>query len=365
MLSAGASPGNGVVTMSWSRHAPRRRRPPTSSSAATPTTRAGPRSTAGPPSRGRRPPARRCRRARGRSACASTTRRFSADWSDASDPVVVDRTAPAAPAIATDRAADASPDWFRDSVTLTFAGNGDPALPDGSPGSGVDPASLPAAATRSVAGTYTATRHRPRPRGQHVGGRVAHGPRRHERAHRLDRLPGGRRDPGLERDRRVDGERHRRRPRDARERLGRPGHRRDRDVHRERARGPRPRRPRRARRVVLLPRHLRLERLPRPGVERRRQPDGRRRRRPDHVHAERRPRAGRAGRRADRHAPARCSGKKSTVDWTLPSTWTGLRYIAGTYVWAFRTQAAWRNDCRELTVALDDGTTHTATFRFK
>ncbi len=82
---------------------------------------------------------------------------FDADWSEVSAPVVVDRTAPAAPSAATDRPADATGDWFRDTVTVSFAGAGDPALPDGSPGSGADPATVTAPVTFSTAGSHTAT----------------------------------------------------------------------------------------------------------------------------------------------------------------------------------------------------------------
>jgi len=59
--------------------------------------------------------------------------------------------------------ADRSPDyaggggWYKDSVTLTAAGNGDPLLADGSPGSGVDPASIPGAVTYATSGSFTDT----------------------------------------------------------------------------------------------------------------------------------------------------------------------------------------------------------------
>ncbi len=75
--------------------------------------------------------------------------------SAASAPAVVDRTAPLAPLVTADRAADAlGGDWFADAVTLGFASAGDPPLPDGSPGSGVAPASLPAGGSFATAGPH-------------------------------------------------------------------------------------------------------------------------------------------------------------------------------------------------------------------
>jgi len=36
-----------------------------------------------------------------------------------------------------------------------------------------------------------------------------------------------------------------------------------------------------------------------------------------------------------------------------------------TYTWVWKTDGAWKGGCRTLTVALNDGTQHTALFRFK
>ena len=74
-----------------------------------------------------------------------------------SEAVVVDRASPAPPRIDAGRPAEGAGDTFRDRVTLTFADGGDPALPDGSPGAGFDPASAPAAQTFSTTGTHTVT----------------------------------------------------------------------------------------------------------------------------------------------------------------------------------------------------------------
>jgi lysophospholipase L1-like esterase len=79
-------------------------------------------------------------------------------WSGDSDPVVVDQTAPAAPSVTADRAPEYAGDggWFRDTVTVATAGQGDPALRDGSAGSGVDPDSV--AAPQALAATATVSR---------------------------------------------------------------------------------------------------------------------------------------------------------------------------------------------------------------
>ncbi|MGD0454888.1 MAG: SGNH/GDSL hydrolase family protein, partial [Solirubrobacteraceae bacterium] len=79
-------------------------------------------------------------------------------YSEPSEPVVVDNTPPAAPTASADRAPDyaGGGGWYKDSVTVSFAANGDPALADGSPGSGVNPASIPSAQTFDGDGSHTA-----------------------------------------------------------------------------------------------------------------------------------------------------------------------------------------------------------------
>jgi hypothetical protein len=79
--------------------------------------------------------------------------------SSASSPVVVDETAPAAPTVSADRAPDFAGDggWYKDSVTVSFTANGDPQLSDGSAGSGVNPATIPAPETFSTNGTHEAS----------------------------------------------------------------------------------------------------------------------------------------------------------------------------------------------------------------
>jgi hypothetical protein len=81
------------------------------------------------------------------------------EWSPSSAPIVVDETAPAAPSLSTDRAPDyaGGGGWFKDSVQVSASANGDPNLSDGSPGSGVDPASIPAPVTYSTSGSFTDT----------------------------------------------------------------------------------------------------------------------------------------------------------------------------------------------------------------
>jgi hypothetical protein len=80
-------------------------------------------------------------------------------WSLPSGPVVVDKRNPRPPLIRPDRPADyaGAGGWWRGSVNVTFASNGDPALGDGSPGSGVDPTSLPLPQTKSGTGVYRIT----------------------------------------------------------------------------------------------------------------------------------------------------------------------------------------------------------------
>jgi hypothetical protein len=66
------------------------------------------------------------------------------EFSPASEPVKVDRTGPSAPSASASRAPDyaGGGGWYKDSVTISFTANGDPALTDGSAGSGVDLATL-------------------------------------------------------------------------------------------------------------------------------------------------------------------------------------------------------------------------------
>jgi hypothetical protein len=79
--------------------------------------------------------------------------------SEVSSTVVVDETAPNAPSASADRLPDYSGagGWYKDSVTVSFAGNGDPALSDGSPGSGVNLASIPGPETFNTDGSHTAS----------------------------------------------------------------------------------------------------------------------------------------------------------------------------------------------------------------
>jgi acetyl esterase/lipase len=79
--------------------------------------------------------------------------------SQASGTVVVDETAPDPPSLAPDRAPDyaGGGGWYKDSVEVTFAANGDPALVDGSPGSGVDPSSIPAPQVFNSDGSHEAS----------------------------------------------------------------------------------------------------------------------------------------------------------------------------------------------------------------
>ncbi len=81
-------------------------------------------------------------------------------FSPESEPVKVDRTAPGAPT-ASIAAADYDPpgdanDWHKDTAVVSFVAGPDPDLPDGSRGSGIDPATLSADMTFTTSGTHTA-----------------------------------------------------------------------------------------------------------------------------------------------------------------------------------------------------------------
>ncbi len=87
-----------------------------------------------------------------------STHAQSTEYSPASTPVVVDKKAPYAPSATPSRSPDyaGGGGWFKDSVQVGFGSNGDPSLSDGSPGSGVDPASVPATQTYSTSGAHVA-----------------------------------------------------------------------------------------------------------------------------------------------------------------------------------------------------------------
>ena len=63
------------------------------------------------------------------------------DWSAQPDPVKIDRTIPNAPTLNVS-SAPAYGDWYADSAFVDVTANGDPPLIDGSPGRGVDPATV-------------------------------------------------------------------------------------------------------------------------------------------------------------------------------------------------------------------------------
>jgi hypothetical protein len=79
--------------------------------------------------------------------------------SSASSPIVVDESAPNAPTASADRAPDfaGKGGWYKDTVTVSFAANGDPLLSDGSAGSGVNPATVPAPQTFTTDGAHEAS----------------------------------------------------------------------------------------------------------------------------------------------------------------------------------------------------------------
>jgi hypothetical protein len=79
-------------------------------------------------------------------------------YSAESEPIKVDQSAPFAPTASASRPPDYSGNggWYKNSVTVSFTANGDPALADGSAGSGVEPASLSSPQTFTTSGAHTA-----------------------------------------------------------------------------------------------------------------------------------------------------------------------------------------------------------------
>jgi hypothetical protein len=73
--------------------------------------------------------------------------------------IVVDRSPPNAPTATPDRAPDyaGGGGWYKDTVTVSFNSNGDPLLADGSPGSGVNPATLSEPQTFNTDGSHEAS----------------------------------------------------------------------------------------------------------------------------------------------------------------------------------------------------------------
>jgi hypothetical protein len=81
------------------------------------------------------------------------------EWSAPSASVKVDKTAPVAPTASADRAPDyvGGGGWYKDTVKVSFADNGDPLLADGSTGTGVDLTSLSAPQTFTADGPHEAS----------------------------------------------------------------------------------------------------------------------------------------------------------------------------------------------------------------
>ena len=81
------------------------------------------------------------------------------DFSDESSPVVVDKSAPNVPTASASRASEYTDgdgnEWWKGFVTVSFAGNGDPSLADGSDGSGVK--SVSASQMFNTTGPFTAS----------------------------------------------------------------------------------------------------------------------------------------------------------------------------------------------------------------
>ncbi len=93
------------------------------------------------------------------------------EYSPVSAPVVVDETPPFPPSTSVSRAPDYAGNggWYMDSVKVSFSKFTDATLSDGSPGSGIDPASIPASQTFTTSGVHTGVRDGGRQRGQRLG----------------------------------------------------------------------------------------------------------------------------------------------------------------------------------------------------
>ncbi|HEX8685162.1 MAG TPA: PxKF domain-containing protein, partial [Pyrinomonadaceae bacterium] len=57
----------------------------------------------------------------------------------------------------------------------------------------------------------------------------------------------------------------------------------------------------------------------------------------------------------------------SPLNETVLASNSGLNYDAASdrYIYVWKTQSAWKDTCRQLVVTLNDGSTHTALFKFK
>ena len=78
-------------------------------------------------------------------------------FSDQLDGVAVDHSGPPAPLVIADRMPEFAGNggWFKDTVTVSFTGLLDPPLADGTPGSGLDPATVPGPQTFTTSGAHT------------------------------------------------------------------------------------------------------------------------------------------------------------------------------------------------------------------
>jgi len=66
-------------------------------------------------------------------------------------------------------------------------------------------------------------------------------------------------------------------------------------------------------------------------------------------------------------AVACAGGTESAVEETVTANSSGLQYdsSADQYIYVWKTDKAWENTCRTLTVKLSDGSVHSANFQFK
>jgi hypothetical protein len=80
-------------------------------------------------------------------------------YSEESEAIKVDQTAPLTPTPHADREPDFAGNggWYKDTVTVSFTANGDPLLADGSSPSGVEPSTLTSPETFNTSGTHMAS----------------------------------------------------------------------------------------------------------------------------------------------------------------------------------------------------------------
>jgi hypothetical protein len=65
--------------------------------------------------------------------------------------------------------------------------------------------------------------------------------------------------------------------------------------------------------------------------------------------------------------PCSSGGSVDDIEQVVTVSSSDLQYdtTTGTYTYSWKTQKAWAGQCRQFTLTLNDGTSHTANFQFK